>query len=263
MDKKALLKTLTEQFKEVSDTPLLDARFLMEEASDEAALNAFVQRRLSGEPVFKILGHRGFWKGDFKVSKDTLDPRPDTETLIEAVLKQKPFKAEPYRILDLGTGTGCLLLSLLEEYPHATGIGVDASEKALEVARENGKNCPRVHFQKGSWFEKNWTKAFGMFDMIVSNPPYIPSKEIENLDTEVKNYDPLMALDGGVDGLDAYRALAEGMPVLLKEKALAFFEIGKGQEKAVTDIMTAKGLALCASYKDLGGIIRCLVFEHS
>ena len=232
-----------------SDTPRLDARFLTEDAKDEAELASFIQRRQQGEPVFKILGHRGFWSLDLKVSHDTLDPRPDSETLIETILRLLPDKTQPLHILDLGTGTGCLLLALLSEYSNATGVGIDVSEDALKIAQENGEICGTDHL--------------GTFDVVISNPPYIPTEEISKLDKEVREYDPKIALDGGIDGLDAYRRLVKDTPVLLEKGGLLVFEIGIGQEKAVLELAKKQGFEFVMSVPDLNKIIRCLVFKKS
>ena len=246
-----------------SDTPALDARFLVEEARDETELASFVRRRQDGEPVFKILGHRGFWSLDLKVSRDTLDPRPDSETVIETVLRLIPDRKKALRFLDLGTGSGCLLLALLSEYTNAEGVGIDASAAALKVAAENGLTFPQASFVHKDWNDPNWTNGLGLFDVIVSNPPYIPTAEIELLEREVKVYDPLEALDGGQDGLDAYRRLIQTAPTLLKKEGLLVFEIGKGQEKEVSKLAELKGLEPVTFTRDLAGIMRCLVFRFS
>ena len=246
-----------------SDTPQLDARFLTEDAKDEAELASFIQRRQQGEPVFKILGHRGFWSLDLKVSYDTLDPRPDSETLIETILRLLPDKTQPLHILDLGTGTGCLLLALLSEYSNATGVGIDVSEAALKIARENGEICSRASFLQKDWNKVGWTDHLGTFDVVISNPPYIPTEEISKLDKEVREYDPKIALDGGIDGLDAYRRLVKDTPVLLEKGGLLVFEIGTGQEKAVLELAKKHGFEFVMSVPDLNKIIRCLVFKKS
>ncbi len=231
---------------------LFDKKLLQEASSSDEQLNSFIQRRLAGEPVAKIIGKKGFWKDDFIVSKDVLDPRPDSETLIEAVLEKFPNKNKALRILDLGTGSGCLLLSLLDEYPHATGVGIDISEKALDIAKQN------THTDRATFMQKDMRQNLsdlGCFDMMISNPPYISTAEIQTLEKDVKEYDPLLALDGGMDGLDFYRALAK--------QHLAthlFIEIGKDQENHVIPIFESEGWHFSESWKDLGGITRILYF---
>lgn len=248
-----------------TETPDLDFKWLKQAANgNEALLKKFVARRQKGEPVAKIIGQKGFWTLDLKVSKDTLDPRPDSETIIDAVLKNFSDKSAPIRILDLGTGSGCLLLALLDEYKNATGVGMDASAAALQIADQNAKKYApmRAKLLCRSWNEDNWWNDLGGFDVVVCNPPYIPTGEIQNLDVDVKNYDPLAALDGGVDGLDDYRTLSDSISQVLKQNGLIFFEIGQGQKSDIVDIMQTKKLHLKKSYRDLGNIVRVLVFSN-
>ena len=233
--------------------PFLDQRLLEEAASSPQELQSFIQRRLQHEPVAKIIGKKGFWKDDFIVNKDVLDPRPDSETLIEAVLEQYPNRTMPLRFLDLGTGSGCLLLSLLQEYPNATGMGIDISPKAIEITDKNKKNQNAVFMQKDMCSDLS---DLGTFDIMISNPPYIPTAEIETLEKDVKDYDPLLALDGGIDGLDFYRVLAK--------KHLAprlFIEIGINQEQQIIPLFESEGWQFVKSWKDLGGITRILCFK--
>ncbi|NCA80770.1 MAG: peptide chain release factor N(5)-glutamine methyltransferase [Sphingobacteriia bacterium] len=248
---------IAQQLMGFSDTPFLDARFFVSETQDSVRLQDYVQRRKQGEPVAKIIGHKGFWSLELNVTKDTLDPRPDSETLIETVLKFFPNKNQSLRILDIGTGSGCLLLALLSEYKNANGVGIDISKSALNVAIMNAKKL-NATFVQLDWTQPNWIDSLGQFDIVVSNPPYIPTAEIDLLDVEVKKYDPLLALDGGKDGLDAYRTIGKKIKDLLKPNGKAFFEIGCGQEKDVARIMP---LSFIGQYSDLGQIIRCLVFE--
>jgi len=216
-----------------------------------------VERRKVGEPVAKIVGQKDFWKHSFKTTKDTLDPRPDSETLIEAVLKTCPDSN--YRILDLGIGTGCLLLSLLDEYENATGVGVDISDSALEVAKENAKDLgleDRAEFIKSNWTEN----VEGKFDIIISNPPYIPTKDIDGLEKEVKDFDPKSALDGGESGVDCYEEIISQIKELLGENGKVFFEIGQGQEEDLKNIAAENGFVVGEEFKDLSGVVRtCLV----
>ncbi len=233
---------------------LFDKSLLKEASSSDEELNAFIARRLAGEPVAKIIGKRGFWKDDFIVSKDVLDPRPDSETLIEAVLEKFPDKNKVLRILDLGTGSGCLLLSLLGEYKNATGLGIDISAKALAIVKQNA-HTDRVQFLKRD-MQQNLSDL-GQFDIMISNPPYIPTAEIQTLERDVKDYDPLLALDGGADGLDFYRALATQhlAPHL-------FIEIGKDQEAQIIPLFEQQGWHFAQSWKDLSGITRVLYFQY-
>ena len=236
----------------MSEISLFDKRLLEAAATSDDELKAFINRRATGEPVAKIIGKKGFWKDEFIVSKDVLDPRPDSETLIEAVLSKFPDKTEPLRILDLGTGSGCLLLSLLGEYKNDTGVGIDISEKALEIARQNAHTCRATFVRRDM---RQDLSDLGRFDIMVSNPPYIPTAEIQTLERDVKDYDPMLALDGGADGLDFYHALSKQhlAPAL-------FIEIGKDQEKQIIPLFEQEGWRFVQSWKDLGGIIRVLYF---
>lgn len=225
---------------------------------DEAGrIAAMLDRVLAREPLSRILGVREFWGLGFALSAETLDPRPETETVVEAVLARLPAKDRPYRFLDLGTGTGCLLLALLSEYPAATGIGVDRAAGAATTARHNAarlKLADRAHFVVGDW----GAATVGGFDAIVANPPYIASAEIAGLPAEVRDYDPRLALDGGADGFGAYRAIAADLPRLLRPGGLFASEIGAGQEGPVVGIIAAAGLVIDAVRPDLAGIPRCV-----
>lgn len=226
-------------------------------ADEEERLAAFERRRLAREPVSRILGTREFWGLAFAVTPATLDPRPDSETLIEASLKLLENVARP-RLLDLGTGTGCLLLTLLHERPDASGIGVDISEAALEVARGNAARlglAGRAVFHRASWTAGLSEK----FDLVISNPPYIASGEIAGLDEDVRGHDPMLALDGGADGLDAYRAIAAALPDILTQAGHGVVELGQGQAEAVRDIFEAAGCAVLRVVPDLSGTPRALV----
>ena len=251
------IKEIAEKLKSVSDTPRLDARLLLADGGD---LDAKIRRRLNHEPVSKIIGKKGFWKSEFITSPDVLDPRPDSETMIMSVLKYCPNKNKPYRILDIGVGSGCLLFSLLDEYPHATGVGIDISPKALQIATQNKQGRPATLIQK-DFYQPNWTDGLEKFDIIISNPPYIPTEGIETLSPDVRLFDPLSALDGGPDGLNAYRALSKSLSALLNKDGLVFLEIGAGQEQSVTQIFTIAGFTLKNTVPDFGGIPRVLVFE--
>ncbi|MGN0919170.1 MAG: peptide chain release factor N(5)-glutamine methyltransferase [Alphaproteobacteria bacterium] len=238
-----------------SESPATEAAWILSEKSSDSTIYQIIERRKAGEPLSKILGHRGFWRGDFFVDENVLDPRPDSETLIQAVLEKVPDKNQTLRILDLGTGSGCLLISLLMEYKKALGVGMDISPKALEIARKNAfKNGVKADFILMDMTKL--PKDLKSFDIVISNPPYIPTKEIEGLGVEVKKYDPHLALDGGKDGLDFYRVIAQKAPA-----RLIFLEIGQAQEKDVQSIFEAQGWFFEGSKKDYAGITRVLIFK--
>ena len=225
-----------------------------------------LEQRLKHKPLDKILGHREFYKYDFTVNEDVLSPRPDTEILAEAALEILQGIPEP-KILDLGCGSGCIIETLLKETPQATGCAVDISEKALAVARQNADNLAigeRLRFVNVSWFNPNFTDIIGeKFDMIVSNPPYIPTAEIKGLEVEVKDYDPLLALDGGNSGYDSYEQIAQTAPELLKNGGYILLESGFGQAQKIADIFTAQGLKLLEIVNDLAGIERCVILQKA
>lgn len=218
-------------------------------------------RRLQNEPIDKIIGQREFYKSVFKVSSDVLTPRPDTEILVESALNLIPETAQ-WKILDLGTGSGCILLSLLAEREQCRGTGVDLSAKALEIAAENACNLKlenRVELVNKSWTEENFITA--QYEIITSNPPYIPSAEIDTLAEDVKKYDPLLALDGGVDGLKCYREIAAIAPLILKCNGYILLEVGYNQAKEVMQLFTAAGLKPHKIVSDLAGINRCVILK--
>lgn len=231
---------------------------------DEATrFEALIQRRLAHEPVSQIRGMREFWSLEFKVTRDTLTPRPDTETLIEALLAHAPPTVA--KVLDLGTGTGCILLALLSEWPDAQGVGVDASLGALAVAQENAQALglgPRARFVQTDWTQAGWTRDLGAsFDVVVSNPPYILRGDIAGLDKDVRDFEPLGALDGGADGLDAYRTIVKSAFDLVAKGGILAFEVGIGQAEAVADLMMDTGFKVLEKRKDLGGIERAVVAQ--
>ena len=241
-----------------------DSFWLFNHANDpladeaEAAFAALLERRLARQPVSLILGRREFWSLDFTVTKDTLAPRPDSETLVEAVLAELPDRAVPLSLLDLGTGTGCLLLALLSELPAARGTGVDRDPDTLAVARDNADRlgfAGRTAFLHSDW----WEKVTGRYDVILSNPPYIKSEDIAGLDPEVARFEPLGALDGGADGLDAYRLLAAAADKYLTEAGVIAFEVGAGQAPDVAALLEEAGFKVRAIRRDLAGIERCVV----
>lgn len=211
-----------------------------------------------GIPLSRLLGNREFWGLEFTLSEETLDPRPDSETLIEAVLKYEKDRSKPLKILDLGTGTGCLLISLLREYPWAQGIAVDQSVDALETARQNAVRHgvdQRAQFHHGDWFRG----VQGTFDLIISNPPYISNDEYEGLDSSVKNYDPEKALVAGEEGLDCYRIIIPQTPNFLKTGGLLVLEIGCSQGEQIQKLMESAGFKDIRIYQDLAGLDRCVV----
>jgi release factor glutamine methyltransferase len=219
---------------------------------------ALLERRLSGEPLSRIRGEREFWSLAFKLSPQTLDPRPDSEILVEALLAALPDKAARLSLLDFGTGSGCLLLALLSELPAAQGLGVDISPEAVAVAKENAELLElvqRAEFRVGNWGEG----VEGAYDAILSNPPYIASAEIETLDPAVRRFDPLAALDGGADGLAAYRALLPQARRLLKPDGLLALEMGWEQEEALTNLLKQNGFSDISLHRDLAGRPRCLL----
>ena len=213
--------------------------------------------RLLRKPIDKILGKRGFWTLDFEVTQDTMSPRPDSESLIEAIIKLCPERYKINRLLDLGTGTGCLLLSLLEEYPAAWGVGVDLDPRTLTVAI---KNAALANLQtRCSFLAGDWAHALnGIFDIIVSNPPYIPVDDIKNLEPEVAHFDPILALNGGLDGLDCYRRIVSIAPRLLKSDSLLVFEAGFGQDEDIRLILKSGGFQVVHIENDLNNCPRAI-----
>lgn len=247
-------------------TPEVIVRDANQAITDEKihALEMLIARRLTREPIAQIMGYKHFWNDDFAVTRDTLTPRADSETMIEAVLRHAPDKDAALQLLDLGTGTGCLLLSLLGEYPHATGVGVDRSPAALNVARRNAHNtlrATRCDFIAGSWCETLETSR--QFDIVLSNPPYIPSREIITLMRDVRDHEPALALDGGMDGLDAYRVILASVGAHMKPHALLVFEVGQGQAQDVAMHGQAHGFTLVEIARDLNGIDRVVVFRNA
>lgn len=216
-----------------------------------------LERRQAGEPLGRIYGEREFWGMAFRISPDTLEPRPDTEALVALALAGP----EPARILDLGTGSGCILLALLKAWPRATGVGLDIAPGALATARENARAhglAGRAHFACG-----NWADAIrGRFDLLVSNPPYIRSGEIAALAPEVRDHDPRAALDGGNTGLAAYRAICVDIPRLLAPGGRGLLEIGYDQGPDLIPLARAAGLRAAGVHRDLGGRDRVVEIYH-
>jgi release factor glutamine methyltransferase len=230
-------------------------------------LSDLAQRRLKREPISRILGQSEFWSLPFLISEDTLDPRPDTETLIEHALENfGPRKNEPLRLLDLGTGSGCILLSLLHELPFATGIGADINPGALEIAQKNAIQLGlerRVKFQKSDWF----STIEGKFDCILSNPPYIPESELEKLMPEVRHFDPALALNGGETGLEPYEIIFDKAKEFLAPSSLLLLEFGQKQDTQLVEMLYKSNLEPYIQNhdlkSDLAGTIRTLAVKLS
>ncbi len=250
------------------DSPVIDARILLEAAADASRLDivtdpyrvltaeqtelldTYLDRRERREPVARIIGKRGFWKILLNLDSNVLIPRPDTETIVERALVAFD-EHQAFRILDLGVGSGAILLAILAERPLATGLGIDVSEDALAVARDNAAHlglADRIALLRG-----DWTAGLGSegFDLVVSNPPYIPSADIEGLEPEVRDHEPRIALDGGADGLDAYRLLAPEILRVLKPGGRFFVEIGFDQAQAVDALFREAGAVAVTVIKDL------------
>ncbi|WP_395017136.1 peptide chain release factor N(5)-glutamine methyltransferase [Dongia sp.] len=261
------------------ERPQAEARILLEAASGRGrgqiiafpehgltpaqwdVLDAQIARRCAREPVSRILGSREFWSLRFAVGPATLDPRPDSETLVSAVLARISDRNAEVSLLDLGTGTGCLLLALLSELPRATGLGIDICPAACDIATANAAAlglAARAEFRVGDWLRG----ISAQFDVILSNPPYIESTAIDGLEPEVAQFDPRGALDGGADGLSAYRALIPQAAGGLKPGGLLALEIGAGQGAAVRALADHAGLTDLGSALDLAGIERCLLFSR-
>ena len=265
------LALAADRLKSSSDTPRLDAELLMANALgveretlllgglDDPAPQAFrslLERRSSGEPLAYIVGHRAFWTLELEVGPGALVPRPDSETLIEAAMAHFGHgQGEgPARILDLGTGPGTLLLAALDQWPKATGLGVDVSAEALEYARRNAGRLGMA--DRTEWRIGDWAHGIsGPFDLILSNPPYI--EDGADLPADVVQFEPHCALFAGSDGLDAYRILAPQIARLLAQEGIACLELGAGQAEAVAPLFTSLGLKADAR-PDLGGHLRCL-----
>jgi release factor glutamine methyltransferase len=254
------------------DTPVIDARLLVEAGAavsrldmiteprrplsptQVAAVEALARRREAREPIAHIFGRKRFWTLDLAVTADVLIPRPETELLVETALETIAAEA-PARVLDLGVGSGAVLLAVLSERPRASGVGVDISEAALAVATANARAhrlSDRAEFRLGDWT----AGGEGEFDVVLSNPPYVASSAIDALAPEVARYEPRLALDGGGDGLDAYRAIVAGLGRMLAPGGAFAFEVGHGQAEAVRALAYAAGLSADVVRRDLSGAPR-------
>lgn len=230
-------------------------------AAEHAALSAMVAQRAARKPMSQITGTREFWSLPFAVNQDVLTPRPDSETLVAAVLGTVTDRTAPLRLLDLGTGTGCLLLALLSELPAAYGIGVDICQPAVAVARANAGTLALS--RSTAFVVGDWSAALsGPFDIIISNPPYIPAGAIDALMPEVARYEPRDALAGGQDGYDAYRAMIPALRALLAPAGMVALEIGAGMAEKTAEIAAHHGLAAVSRHLDLAGIERCLLLAQ-
>ena len=245
----------------LSDADLITNNDILLTNYQQLKLDNAIAQRLKGRPVSKIIGEKGFYGRSFITSDDVLDPRPDSETLIEAVLKNIVNKGKPYRILELGVGSGCLVLTLLAELPNATALATDISQKALAVARRNAEKldiAERIDFIESNWFNC----VNGTFDIIVSNPPYIESRDIENLAVNVREYDPLLALDGGEEGLDPYKVILPQIRDYLNVGGITALEHGTGQSERISAIARDCGIVGGQTCHDYAGHDRVFLFLH-
>ena len=220
---------------------------------------AIGERRLKGEPISKIFKKRNFYKSTFIISNDVLDPRPETELIVE-IANNFIKKNEVKNILDLGTGSGCILLSILKENKMINGLGIDLSKEAINIAQKNSK---KLQLDKQSNFLiSNWMEAINFkFDIVVSNPPYIASKDIKKLSNNVKNFDPLLSLDGGEDGLNCYRVIVKDLKRVINKNAIIIIEIGYNQSNSVEEIFKNNDFKLLKKYNDINGLDRVLTFQ--
>ena len=233
-------------------------------AGDRAKFHGLVARRATRAPLAHVTGTQGFWTLDLAVSDATLIPRADSEVLIDSLLALRPDREAALRMLDLGTGTGCLLLAALSEYPQAWGVGVDRSPRACALAAANAQTNGlggRSTFLCGCW-SAALAPGAQRFDLVLSNPPYVRSADIAGLMPEVARYEPALALDGGADGLDAYRTILSDAAGLLADDGLAILEIGAGQLDQVGAIAAESGLVLVSTRVDLGGIPRAIALQR-
>ena len=287
LDVFSLIKSEIEVLKKSgSETASLDCRILLSHVLEKTStlythenvnitddeikkFKVLISERSLGKPVSRIINKRNFWKRDFKLNEEVLDPRQDTEVLITAVLKYYSNKFDKLDILDLGSGSGCIGLSLLEEFKYSNVSFLDVSKKSLEIVKINATEYNLEHrsaYFQLNWNSKNWDSDLlkfrnkSKFDIIVTNPPYIPTDEIKSLQREVKDFDPFVALDGGLDGLMAYKTIFPKFNRILKNGSKIFVEIGMGQEDMVIKIGYENNLLLLGYEKDLSGIVRVIVF---
>ena len=259
------------------ETPELDARIILKEVlslddkdlilkesldiSNEMIekITAIESRRLNGEPISKIFKKRDFYNSTFLISNDVLDPRPETELIVE-IANNYIDKNEVKNILDLGTGSGCILLSILKENKMINGLGIDLSKDAISIAKQNSK---KLNLETQSNFLiSNWMSSLNYkYDLVVSNPPYIASEDIKKLSKSVKIYDPILSLDGGDDGLNSYRLIASDLKRVVSKNALIIIEIGYNQSLQVIEIFKKNNFKLMKKYNDINGLDRVLTFQ--
>ena len=259
------------------ETPELDARIILKEVLSlddkdlilkesldipEEMIEKIItieSRRLNGEPISKIFKKRDFYNSTFVISNDVLDPRPETELIVE-IANNYINKNEVKNILDLGTGSGCILLSILNENRMINGLGIDLSKEAISIAKQNSK---KLNLETQSNFlVSNWMSSVNYkYDLVVSNPPYIASEDIKNLSKSVKIYDPILSLDGGDDGLNSYRLIASDLKRIISMNALIIIEIGYNQSLQVIDIFKKNDFKLIKKYNDINGLDRVLTFQ--
>ena len=277
MKLKALLQAATQELAQAGlDEPRREARLLLahalgispsmlllhddREVPESAEFKCLIARRARREPLSRSSGRCGFWTLEVSVSAETLIPRSDSETLIEAASAAFPERDAPLAVLDLGTGTGCLLLAVLDERQRAWGLGVDRVLGATRLAAENARALGLA--ERSAFLVADWAAPLvGRFDLVLANPPYIPSADIAGLMPEVALYEPASALDGGLDGLDAYRSLARSLPGLLAPNGMAVLELGQGQASSVSGLMRAGGLDVHDVRADLCGVGRAMLLR--
>ena len=236
--------------------------FSEQSISDPSHYLKLVEKRAAHLPYSRIVGRREFWSLDFQLTEHTFDPRPDSEVVVRAALRCIPNRSAALRIADMGTGTGCLLLALLSELRNSTGVGVDRNPATAAAATINAKNLElptRADFIAGDW----GAALASQFDVIVTNPPYISTSAIRELAPDVRLHEPVLALDGGADGLEAYRAVAPDLARLLVSGGIAVVEVGIAQAASVQGILNAVGLTVANVERDLSGVERCIVCSRT
>ena len=288
--KDLLIDAISELQSNKIPTPELDARILLSHSinylntiyvhndvlvskEEKNKFCAYLNKRIQGKPVSRIVGSRNFWKNNFLINKYTLDPRPDTEVIIDVVTKTLRKNSKYIQILDLGSGSGCIGLSIIAEIKNTSLLSIDMCKQALKLLNINAKRLnisKRSHYAQVNWFQSTWSENIksiienenlflkNKFDVIVCNPPYIKSSEIQKLQTEVKDYDPLISLDGGIDGCDSYRAIFKDLRALLNKNGLCLFEIGYDLLDDIKIILKEFNLNLIKVHKDFYGHSRVI-----